>query len=616
LKKDGHNDRKDTHSSGPAAPESALKPYTIEDSETFARNLAQMMEYAAKAAAAWIAPREKAGSQDELADSLSDVTKTFGKVTEYWLTDPERALKAQTELFSRYMDLWNASIRKIAGEDPGEVVKSDPGDRRFAAPEWRENQFFNFLKQAYLITSGWAADLVERTEGLDEHTKHKAIFYTQQMINSLSPSNFPATNPEVLRETYESHGENLVKGMKMLAEDIASGKGELKLRQSDTRALKVGRDVANTPGKVIAQNEVCQVIQYDAASEKVLKRPLVIVPPWINKFYILDLNPGKSFIKWCVDNGHTVFVVSWINPDERQKGKSFEHYVREGVIETLDIVENVTGASEMNMIGYCVGGTLLAVALALMARRGDRRVASATFLTTQVDFTYAGDLKVFVDEEQIRRVENSMKTKGYLEGAKMATAFNMLRSRDLIWPYVVNNYLRGKDPLPFDLLYWNSDSTRMPAANHSFYLRNCYLENRLSRGDMVVAGEKLDLGDIDIPIFNLATREDHIAPARSAFLGGQYFHGKVTFVLTGSGHIAGVVNPPAAGKYQYWTGARPVGELEDWLKNATEHEGSWWPHWHEWITQLDAEMVPARKTGSRKHKALEDAPGSYVMAKS
>ena len=604
-----------TVDSAGAAANTSLSNYIMKDPETFARNLARMIEQAGHAAAAWVAPREEGRRQDNVADSFSDFSKTLGKVSEYWLSDPERALTAQTQLFSRYLELWNNSIQRMAGEKVEDVVKPEPGDKRFADPEWTQNQFFDFLKQAYLLTSGWVADLVSKTEGLDEHTKHKAIFYTQQLINSLSPTNFPATNPEVLRETFASDGENLVRGMKMLAEDIASGDGELKLRQSDARAFKVGRDVAKTPGKVIFENDVCQVLQYEATTEKVLKRPLVIVPPWINKFYILDLNQEKSFIKWCVDQGHTVFVISWVNPDERQAGKSFEHYALEGIVNTLDIVEQVTGEREMNLIGYCVGGTLLAVTLALMARWGDDRAKTATFLTTQVDFTHAGDLKVFVDEEQIARVEKSMGTKGYLEGAKMASAFNMLRSRDLIWPYVVNNYMKGKEPLPFDLLYWNSDSTRMPAANHSFYLRNCYLENRLSKGTMEVAGEKLDLSEVTIPIYNLATREDHIAPARSAYLGSQFFGGKVTFVLTGSGHIAGVVNPPASKKYQYWTGGKPVGEFDNWLKEAEEHLGSWWPHWDAWIRAGNAEEVDARKIGSKKYKPGEDAPGSYVMVK-
>ncbi len=605
----------DKGAAGDGARETPASPYMIRDPQAFMHNMAHMVEEAGHAAAAWVGPREKGETRDDLPESIAELTSTLGKVSEYWLSDPKRALQAQTALFSRYMDLWTSSIKRMAGEEVEDVAKPEPGDRRFNDREWQENQFFNFMRQAYLITSGWVTDLVDKTEGLDEHTKHKAVFYAQQLINSLSPTNFPATNPEVLKETFKSDGENLVRGMRMLAEDLERGKGELRLRQADNTAFKVGRDVANTPGKVVHQNDVCQVIQYEAASEKVLKRPLVIVPPWINKFYILDLNPQKSFIKWCVEQGHTVFVVSWVNPDARQAGKSFEHYAREGIIETLDVVEEITGEREMNLIGYCVGGTLLAVTLALMARSGDKRAATATFFTTQVDFTHAGDLKVFVDEEQIERVERSMATKGYLEGARMANAFNLLRSRDLVWPYVVDNYMKGKNPLPFDLLYWNSDSTRMPAANHSFYLRNCYLDNRLTKGTMEIGGHKLELSDVTIPIYNLATREDHIAPARSAYLGSQYFGGKVTFVLTGSGHIAGVVNPPAGGKYQYWTGGKPVGEFGDWLKSATEHPGSWWPHWHDWIVAHDGGMVPARKIGSKRHKPIENAPGSYVLTK-
>ncbi len=590
-------------------------PYTVHDPDALARNFARMIEQAGRAASEWMRPREAGEKTDDFAEGLTEISKTLSKVTEYWLADPERSLSAQTQLFSRYMDLWNASIRRMAGEQVDPVANPQRGDRRFADPDWQANPFFDFLKQAYLITSGWAGDLVERTEGLDEHTKHKAIFYTQQIINSLSPSNFPNLNPEVLRETLQSDGENLVRGMAMLADDIAAGHGDLKLRQADTSAFMVGRDVANTPGKVVAQNDVCQVIQYEASTKQVLKRPLVIVPPWINKFYILDLNEKKSFIRWCVDQGHSVFVISWVNPDEKQAGKSFEHYAEEGIMATLDVIEDITGACEFNTIGYCVGGTLLAVTLALMARRGDERIKSATLFASQVDFTHAGDLKVFVDEEQIARIEKSMTESGYLEGQKIASAFNMLRSRDLIWPYVVNNYMRGRDPLPFDLLYWNSDSTRMPAANHSFYLRNCYLENRLSQGTMEVGGEKLDLEEVKIPIYNLATREDHIAPAKSAYLGSQFFGGKVTFVLAGSGHIAGVVNHPSTGKYQYWTGGKPVGDLDGWLEKAKETAGSWWPHWHEWIVAQDGETVSAPKSGSRKHKPIENAPGSYVMVK-
>ncbi|TIU84902.1 MAG: alpha/beta hydrolase, partial [Mesorhizobium sp.] len=363
------------------------------------------------------------------------------------------------------------------------------------------------------------------------HTRHKASFYVKQVSNAIAPSNFILTNPELFRETVASNGENLVRGMKMLAEDIAAGRGDLKLRQADYTPFEIGKNIATTPGKVIGRSDVAEIIQYDPVTETVLKRPLLICPPWINKFYILDLNPQKSFIRWAIEQGHTVFVISWINPDERHGAKGWEAYIREGLQYGLDIVEKATGEKEVNAIGYCVGGTLLGAALALLAQEGDNRIKSATFFTTQVDFTYAGDLKVFVDEDQVAAVERSMSEKGYLEGTKMATAFNMLRSGDLIWPYVINNYMRGKEPLPFDLLYWNSDSTRMAAANHSFYLRNCYLENNLSRGTMELAGRTVSLADITIPVYNLATKEDHIAPALSVFLGSRFFGGDVEYVM-------------------------------------------------------------------------------------
>ncbi|MBN9009574.1 MAG: class I poly(R)-hydroxyalkanoic acid synthase, partial [Rhizobiales bacterium] len=435
--------------------------------------------------------------------------------------------------------------------------------------------------------------------------------------NAVAPSNFVLTNPEVLRETVASNAENLVRGMHMLAEDIKAGHGDLKIRQSSGDTFELGRNLATTPGQVIFENTLCQVIQYEATTKDVLKRPLLIVPPWINKFYILDLTPEKSFIRWCVEQGHTVFVISWVNPDKRQAKKSFEHYMREGVLKALEVALKVTGADGANAVGYCVGGTLLSVTLAWMAAKGDERIKSATLFATQVDFTHAGDLKVFVDEEQIADIEYQMKMTGYLEGGKMSTAFNMLRPNDLIWPYVITNYFKGQKPSAFDLLYWNADATRMPAANHSFYLRNCYLDNRLSGGTMEVAGETLDLAKSKVPIYNLATREDHIAPPRSVFYGSSFFGGPVTFVLTGSGHIAGVINPPARNKYQYWTGPKPEGDgYDEWLKVAVEHPGSWWPHWQKWIETLDGTRVKARKIGAGKLKAIEPAPGSYVRVRS
>jgi polyhydroxyalkanoate synthase len=543
---------------------------------------------------------------------MTDMVKTFSKVSEYWLSDPSRALEAQTRLFSGYMGIWANAIGRLNAQQA--ESEAQPTDKRFQDPEWGRNAFFDFLRQTYLLTSGWARDLVEKTEGLDEHTRHKASFYLKQITNAISPSNFILTNPELFRETVSSSGENLVRGMRMLAEDIDAGKGELKLRQADYSRFEVGRNIATTPGKVIARSDLAEILQYEPSTKKVLKRPLLICPPWINKFYILDLNPQKSFIRWAVEQGHTVFVISWVNPDERHGFKDWEAYIREGLQMGLDAVEQATGEREVNAIGYCVGGTLMAAALALMEHEGDHRIRSATFFTTQVDFTHAGDLKVFVDEDQIVALENSMKDKGYLEGTRMATAFNMLRSGDLIWPYVVNNYMRGKEPTPFDLLYWNADSTRMSAANHSYYLRNCYLDNALAKGLMRIAGRTLSLGDIKIPVYNLAAKEDHIAPARSVFVGCRYFGGEVEYVMSGSGHIAGVVNPPAMGKYQYWTGGKPEGEFEAWIEKATERPGSWWPHWQEWVERQDKRRVAPRVVG-KSTPVLADAPGDYVKVR-
>ncbi|BCH16427.1 MULTISPECIES: PHA/PHB synthase family protein [unclassified Mesorhizobium] len=595
---------------------STVEQYLVKDPERFALNLARMIEQAGKAASAWAEPREKGEVRDHVAEPVVDMVKTFSKLSEYWLSDPQRALEAQTRLFSGYMTVWANSIQRLSdgGEDAEDAVKPEPGDKRFQDPEWGRNAFFDFLKQAYLVTSRWANELVEHADGLDEHTRHKAGFYVKQVSNAISPSNFILTNPELFRETIASNGENLVRGMKMLAEDIAAGKGDLKLRQADYSSFEIGKNLATTPGKVVGRSDVAEILQYDPATETVLKRPLLICPPWINKFYILDLNPQKSFIRWAVEQGHTVFVISWINPDERHGTKSWEAYIREGLQYGLDTIQKATGEQDVNAVGYCVGGTLLAAALALLAQEGDHRIKSATFFTTQVDFTYAGDLKVFVDEEQVAAVEKAMNEKGYLDGTKMATAFNMLRSGDLIWPYVVNNYMRGKDPLPFDLLYWNADSTRMAAANHSFYLRNCYLENRLSQGEMELAGRVVSLKDVTIPVYNLASKEDHIAPALSVFLGSKYFGGEVDYVLAGSGHIAGVVNPPAAQKYHYWTGGKPTGDFNEWLAKATNHPGSWWPHWQRWIEARDDTRVPARKPGKRM-KPLGDAPGTYVKVR-
>ncbi|ACA20091.1 poly(R)-hydroxyalkanoic acid synthase, class I [Methylobacterium sp. 4-46] len=587
----------------------------VVDVESMSCNAGQLVEEFRRAVVAYAKPFEQGKPDAALAEGVTEVVRTLGTVAERWLADPQKATEAQTLIGGQMLALWGSTLQRMQGEAVTPVAMPDPRDKRFAAPEWSTNPMFDFLKQGYLITTRWAEILVDEAEGLDDHTRAKARFYVRQLSSALSPSNFLATNPELIRDTMRESGANLVRGMRMLAEDVEAGRGELRVRQTDPGRFEIGVNMASTPGEVVFRNDLIELIQYAPQTETVLKRPLLIVPPWINKFYILDLNKEKSFIGWAVSQGLTVFVISWVNPDERHAEKDFESYMREGIFAALDAVEAASGEREVSAVGYCVGGTLLGVTLASMAATGDDRIASATFLTTQVDFTHAGDLKVFVDEPQIRAVEASMQSRGYLDGSKMANAFNMLRPNDLIWPYVVNTYLKGKAPLPFDLLYWNSDATRMPAANHSFYLRNCYLENRLSRGEMVLAGTRLDLGKVTIPIFNLATREDHIAPALSVFEGCRCFGGPVDYVLAGSGHIAGVVNPPANPKYQFWTGGPAHGSLGEWIAAATEHPGSWWPYWFAWIERQAPERVPAREPGGGRLPSLAPAPGTYVRVK-
>lgn len=588
--------------------------FVIHDPEAFTHNLARVLEEAGKALAAYLEPRQEAKPTADFADQMSEVVKTVSTVANYWTSDPNRAMEAQSQLMSGYIALWGSSLARLMGEPAKPVAEPDSRDRRFRDPDWEQNQFFDFLKQFYLITTRWAEDMVEGAKDLDPHTRQKAAFYIRQITSALAPSNFVLTNPELLRETASTDAENLVRGMRMLAEDIKAGGGELKIRQSDSTAFKLGVNIATTPGKVVFQNDLCQLIQYQASTDKVLKRPLLIVPPWINKFYILDLNPEKSFIRWCVEQGHTVFVISWVNPGPAQAKKSFEHYMREGIHASLDVIADITGTEGVNAAGYCVGGTLLSVALAHGAATGDKRIKSATLFATQIDFTHAGDLMVFADELHIAKAEKEMSVRGYLEGRDMAAAFNMLRPNDLIWPYVISAYFKGQEPAPFDLLFWNADTTRMPAAIHSFYLRNCYLENKFAKGEMVVGGEQLDLKKVKTPIYNLATIDDHIAPPRSVAYASTFFGGKVTFVVGGSGHIAGVINAPSRNKYGYWTGPRPRGDSYDsWIKRATPHEGSWWVHWQKWIEELANQKVKARRIGSKTHKPIEDAPGSYVL---
>jgi polyhydroxyalkanoate synthase len=585
------------------------------DFDAMAENLAQLVDHGRKALAAALGGVDPGEARSEFASSVADAAKTLGAVAERWMAKPERAAAAQADLVSGLTEIWGQTLRRLSGEDAPPIVPPDPSDRRFSSPEWRDNAFFDWLRQSYAFTSRWAGDMVEKAEGVDPQTKARAAFYTRLISAAVSPSNFVATNPELLRATLDARGENLVRGMKMLAEDISAGGGMLKIRQSDESKFALGVDMANTPGKVILRNEVMELIQYEPATAQVYARPLLIVPPWINKFYVLDLNPEKSFVRWAVEHGLTVFVISWVNPDESKAEKGFDDYMREGPLAALDAIGTATGESRVAAAGYCVGGTLLATTLAYMAATGDERIDSATFFATQVDFSDAGDLQIFVDEARLEALDQSMAKTGYLEGVKMANAFNMMRPNELIWTYVVNNYMKGVEPAAFDLLSWNSDCTRIPRANHSFYLRNCYLENNLTRGEMVAGGVKLNLRKVKIPIYELAAKEDHIAPARSVFRGSKYFGGPVKYVLAGAGHIAGVVNPPAKGKYQYWTGGPPVGAFDDWMAAARETKGSWWPDWLAWFTAQAPRKVPARRPGGGVLTPICDAPGEYVRVK-
>jgi polyhydroxyalkanoate synthase len=592
-----------------------LGAYRIANAEEFGRNMLRLMEEGGKVMSGLFERANGKLSPMNAASDLTEAGKLFGEIAQHWAADPGKLIEAQGELWRDFLQLGTASLQRLMGGEAAPVVEPEPGDNRFKDPDWSNNPYFDFWKQSYLITTRWLEDLLERTEGLDERTRQRAEFYLKQLASALSPSNFPLTNPEVLRETFASSGNNLVQGMANLAHDMDKSGAILSISQTDTEAFEVGRNIATSPGKVIFQNDIVQLIQYAPSTDSVYQRPLLIVPPWINKFYILDLGPQKSFIRFAVSKGFTVFVVSWVNPDTRLAHKTFEDYMTEGILSATDAVKRETGSDKVNVIGYCVGGTLLGTTLAYLAARGEEPFASATFFAAQVDFTKAGDLMLFIDDAQLKALEEMMAERGYLDGSRMATVFNLLRPKDLIWPYIVNNYMLGKKPFPFDLLFWNQDSTRMPAANHGFYLREFYHENKLARGQMSIGGVKLDLGKIKLPIYELCAKEDHIAPAKSVFIGSKLFGGPVTYVLAGSGHIAGVINPPERPKYQFWTNDKKAATLEAWLEGAQEHPGSWWPHYAEWLAKHSGGQVKARRPGESLG-VIEDAPGSYVKVKS
>ncbi|HLJ22056.1 MAG TPA: class I poly(R)-hydroxyalkanoic acid synthase [Stellaceae bacterium] len=550
-----------------------------------------------------------------MADPLN-VGQAFLEMTQRLMADPARLVQAQFSLWQDYLKLWQSTTQRMMGGPAEPVIEPAAADRRFKDEAWTENAVFDYIKQSYLLTARWMQATVKHVDGLDDKTAKKIDFYTRQFVDAIAPSNFVLTNPEVLRATVESGGENLVKGLDNLLRDLERGHGRLMIKMTDLDKFKVGENIAVTPGQVVYQNDLIQLIQYEPATATVHRRPLLIIPPWINKFYILDLRPENSFIRWAVEQGHTVFVVSWVNPDEKLAEKTFEDYMTDGLLAALDAMEQATGERQSNVIGYCLGGTLLAATLAYMKAKGDDRIASATYFVALTDFKEAGELSVFIDEEQLHFLEERMREHGYLEGSDMATTFNMLRANDLIWSFVVNNYLLGKEPFPFDLLYWNSDSTRMPAAMHSFYLRNMYQRNLLVvPGGITLGGAPIDLRAIETPSFLLSTREDHIAPWKSTYAATQLYKGPVKFVLAASGHIAGVVNPPGRSKYGHWENPKNPPTPDEWLATAKQYPDSWWPAWNKWIGKYAGGEVPARKPGDGKLKPIEKAPGSYVLVK-
>jgi polyhydroxyalkanoate synthase len=521
--------------------------------------------------------------------------------------DPAALMTAGAEAWAKGLETWG----KMIGLDT--EAKESAKDRRFAAPEWKESPVFDTIRKTYLALSDKLLGTVEEVEGLDAGTRQKARFAVRNFVDAMSPSNFALTNPQVLKRTIESRGENLLKGLANMLDDIAAGQ----LTQTKPGVFEVGRNLATTPGKVIRETPLYQLIQYTPVTDEVLETPLIIFPPWINRFYILDLTPEKSFVRWCVEQGISLFMVSWKSADESIADATLDAYVLKGQIDAIDTVRDLLGVEGVHAIGYCVAGTTLAATLGyLHAHKQQDKVKSATFLTAQVDFSLAGDLKLFTGDETMALLDELTRDKGYLDGRYMAATFNLLRGRDLIWNYVVNNYLMGDEPAPFDLLHWNSDTTNLPAGWHRDYLETLYKGNKLVlSGEIKVAGTPIDIGQVKTPSYIQAGREDHIAPPESVWKIMDHFTGAKRFVLAGSGHIAGVVNPPAAQKYQYWVSTSDPDTLEEFVEGAEEHKGSWWPDWLEWLKSHGAETVEAkgaRIPGKGKLKAIEDAPGRYV----
>lgn len=545
-----------------------------------------------------------------------DPAQTILAMQRVWLNamlDPTRAWKDYADFVQRYNQLMaSMTLRLMNPQKQVEpVIKPEKGDRRFNAPAWTENPFFDALKQTYLLVASNMLKMASQVEGLNEHQKHKMLFYVRQFLDSISPTNFVFSNPQVIEETIRTGGENLAKGTENLLRDIQQGQ----IKMTDTEAFQPGRNLAITPGQVVYRNKLIELIQYAPNTPQVYSIPLLFIPPWINKYYILDMQPQNSLIKFLVDNGFTVFVISWKNPDPSMENTNFEDYLRLGPLESLGVIRSITGSTKVNVIGYCIGGTLLSMALPYLKAKGDETVNAACFFVSLQDFSEVGDTSVFIDEPQLRYMEAQMMDRGYLDARSMAAMFNMLRSNDLIWSNVVNNYLLGKEPPAFDLLYWNNDGTRMTRAAHSFYLRNTYLENNLIKpGKIVIGGVPIDLRQIQQDVYAVGAIQDHIVPWQSAWRITQLAGGHSEFVLAASGHIAGIINPPSKGR-GYWTNDKPVGSAKEWFETAEHHDGSWWNNWLEWLKPHSGEMVAPPSMGNEAHPPITPAPGTYVLEK-
>lgn len=555
--------------------------------------------------------------QQENMTGSKHIFDAFSNFTKQWASNPEQMIQMQVNLYQSYLKLWsNMAERMMGNENVEPAVVPTRGDHRFKAEEWTNNAVFDFIKQSYLLTSNWVIENVQNTQGMDDEEKNKVDFYTRQFLDALSPTNFPLTNPEVLKKTIETNGDNLIKGLENLLNDLQRGDGKLRISMTDYDAFEVGKNIATTEGAVVFENRMFQLIQYTPKGPRVHERPLLIAPPFINRYYILDLQKKNSFVRYCVEEcEQNTFMISWKNPDESYAEVGWEEYAEEGILEAVNQVMQVTGSKDVNAIGYCIGGTLLSSVLAALAKKKDNRIHSATFFTTLMDFTDAGEIKVFIDEEQVQGIEKRME-KGYLDGSEMAATFAMLRSNDLIWSFMINNYMLGQDPFPFDLLYWNDDPTRLPRKMHSYYLRNMYLQNNLVKKDKLsVLGEKIDLTQLDLPIYMVGAINDHITPWQSCFAPLSSMKSKdITFTLGKAGHVAGVACPPGNPKRAFWSGkVTKSSTAEAWLEKQEMQNDSWWTGWKDWIAERAGKKVPSPKAlGGTKNKVVEPAPGRYV----